>query len=161
GVQVSDLLPAGLAFVSATPSQGTYDSAAGLWSVGDLANSAAATLQIQATVNSPAAQTNTARVSHAHQFDPDPGNNTSSATATPQQADLAVGKSVSDATPNVGDTIPSPIRVTNNGPDTATGVVVSDTLPPQVQARSSSASQGSYDPATGTWAVGTLAVGET
>ena len=34
GVTVTDLLPAGLTFVSATPSQGTYAAATGLWTVG-------------------------------------------------------------------------------------------------------------------------------
>ncbi|MBP8297061.1 MAG: DUF11 domain-containing protein, partial [Burkholderiales bacterium] len=33
-VVVTDLLPAGLTFVSATPSQGTYDPVTGIWSVG-------------------------------------------------------------------------------------------------------------------------------
>ena len=40
GVAVTDLLPAGLSFVSATPSQGTYDSpgrACGLWGTSPLA----------------------------------------------------------------------------------------------------------------------------
>ena len=34
GVQVTDLLPAGLTFVSATPSQGSYDNVSGVWTVG-------------------------------------------------------------------------------------------------------------------------------
>jgi uncharacterized repeat protein (TIGR01451 family) len=33
-VVVNDLLPAGLTFVSATPSEGTYDSTSGMWTVG-------------------------------------------------------------------------------------------------------------------------------
>ena len=35
GVVLTDQLPAGLAFVSATPSQGTYVSATGVWTVGE------------------------------------------------------------------------------------------------------------------------------
>src|SRR5262249_57278998 len=104
-VTVSDMLPAGLSLVSATPSQGTYKSATGVWTVGTVDLSAARTLTLTAKVVSPQAQTNTASITHADQFDPDPNNNTASATATPQQADLALAKSVSDATPNVGDTI--------------------------------------------------------
>ena len=34
GVRVADLLPAGLTFVSATPSQGTYTPGSGVWTVG-------------------------------------------------------------------------------------------------------------------------------
>ena len=33
-VEVTDLLPAGVDFVSASPSQGTYNSGTGLWDVG-------------------------------------------------------------------------------------------------------------------------------
>ena len=37
GVQVTDLLPPGLTFVSATPSIGTYNSVTGVWNIGGLA----------------------------------------------------------------------------------------------------------------------------
>jgi uncharacterized repeat protein (TIGR01451 family) len=155
--QVTDLLPAGLALVSATPSQGTYVNTTGLWTVGTVANAAVATLQIQATVNSPNAQLNKATISHADQFDPDTGNNTASALESPQQADLAVGKSVSNPTPNVGDTITYTVHVTNNGPDAATGVTLQDVLPAGVSFQSSSATAGTFDPGTRTWTVGTVA----
>src|SRR6185436_12613353 len=62
GVSVSDSLPAGLTFVSATPSQGTYTSGTGVWAVGTLNNGANATLTIVATVTSAGAKTNTASV---------------------------------------------------------------------------------------------------
>ena len=42
---------------------------------------------------------------HSDQFDPNTGNNSASATITPQGADLQLTKSVSNATPNVGDTL--------------------------------------------------------
>src|SRR6185503_13011275 len=49
---VTDLLPSGYTFVSATPSQGSYVSGTGVWTVGALAagGNASATLQITATV---------------------------------------------------------------------------------------------------------------
>ena len=129
GVQVTDLLPAGLTFVSATPSQGTYDNVSGLWTVGTVSAVGSQTLSIVATVVSPAAQTNTGTISDADQFDPNTANNTASATETPQQADLSVTKTVSDATPNVGDQITFTVTLSNQGPDTATGVQVTDLLP--------------------------------
>ena len=117
-VQVTDLLPAGLTFVSATPSQGTYNSATGVWTAGtvDVAGGLR-TLVIRATVVSPSSRTNSATITRADQFDPNTGNNTATATETPQQADLVLSKSVDNPTPNVGDTITYTIALTDNGPD--------------------------------------------
>ncbi|TCZ75501.1 DUF11 domain-containing protein, partial [Paenibacillus albiflavus] len=47
----------------------------------------------------------------------------------PQQADLSITNTVNNATPNVGDTITITVTLTNNGPDSATGVVITDLLP--------------------------------
>jgi uncharacterized repeat protein (TIGR01451 family) len=121
GVFVTDLLPAGVSLVSANPSQGTYNPGSGVWNVGAVSSAVAQTLSITATVDSPAAQTNTGTISAADQFDPDAANNTASVTETPQQADLAVTKTVSNATPNVGDQITFTITLSNQGPDDATG----------------------------------------
>jgi uncharacterized repeat protein (TIGR01451 family) len=41
GVQVTEVLSAGLAFESAAQSQGAYDSATGIWTVGSIGNAAA------------------------------------------------------------------------------------------------------------------------
>src|SRR5262249_35850990 len=144
-----------------SPSQGTYNAATGLWDVGTLTSGEQETLQLQARVVSPATQINTASISHSDQFDPDAGNNTASAPETPQQADLQVGKSVSNPTPNVGDTITYTVTLTNNGPDDATGVTVQDVLSTRVSFRSSRLTRGSYDPASGIWTVGDLAAGAT
>jgi choice-of-anchor A domain-containing protein/uncharacterized repeat protein (TIGR01451 family) len=45
-VQATDLLPAGLIYVSNTASQGSYSNTTGLWTIGDLNNGAFATLTI-------------------------------------------------------------------------------------------------------------------
>jgi uncharacterized repeat protein (TIGR01451 family) len=71
--------------------------------------------------------------------------------------DLALSKFVDNATPSVGDTITYTIVVTNNGPEGATGVVVTDSLPAGVVFVSSTTSQGSYDSGTGLWNVGAVA----
>src|SRR5207253_5774380 len=84
-VQVTDVLPAGLTFVSATPSQGSYASGTGIWTVGTVDTLAARTLMLVAQVASANATTNTAAISRADQFDPNTGNNSASATETPQQ----------------------------------------------------------------------------
>lgn len=53
GVEITDLLPSGLDFVSANPSQGLYSDATGIWDfqTTQLAAAAMATLEITATVN--------------------------------------------------------------------------------------------------------------
>src|SRR5262249_56273095 len=102
------------------------------------------------------AQTNTARIPAATRFDPDRGNNSAGITATPQQADLALAKTVSDATPNVGDVITYTVTLTNNGPDAATGVTIDDLLPAGLSLVSATSSVGSYNGVTGVWTVGTL-----
>ena len=157
-VSVNDLLPTGLTFVRATPSQGMYVATTGIWMVGSLANGAQATLPIQAQVVSPNALTNTATVRHADQFDPDTGNNSDSVTETPQQADLALTKSIEDARPNVGDIVTFTVGLHNAGPDTATNVVVNDLLPTGLLLQTATSSPGtSYT--SGVWTVGTVTPG--
>jgi uncharacterized repeat protein (TIGR01451 family) len=155
-VTVTDLLPAGLSFVSATPSQGSYNSTTGLWTVGTATTGTPPTLLLQATVASPTPQTNTATISHTDQFDPNTANNSASATETPQQTDLALTKTVSDSAPNVGDTITFTVTLSNNGPDPATNLTVQDLLPAGLTFVSATPSQGNYNSTTGVWTVGTV-----
>ncbi len=54
-VQVTDVLPVGLSFVSDTTSQGDYDPTTGLWSVGTVNTADAQTLVIRALVLGPSA----------------------------------------------------------------------------------------------------------
>ena len=158
-VVVNDILPAGLTFVSASPSTGTY--AAGVWTVGTVAAGSSATLTVTATVDAPASPgipqpvTNTASVS-GREYDPDPSNNTDSATETPQYADLDITKVISDARLNVGEEVTFTIYLSNLGRDTATNVTVLDLLPSGLQFVSATASEGVYDDATGVWTVGTV-----
>jgi len=74
-VAVSDVLPAGLLFVSATPSQGAYVIGTGIWTVGTVDPASPQTLVIQAEVISPGPQVNTATITHSDQLDPNPSNN--------------------------------------------------------------------------------------
>ena len=68
---LTDLLPAGLSYVTDTESQGTYDPSSGLWAVGTVATGSPATLTLSARVDSPLAQTNAASVTRADQSDPE------------------------------------------------------------------------------------------
>jgi uncharacterized repeat protein (TIGR01451 family) len=71
---------------------------------------------------------------------------------TAQQANLAITKSVNNATPAVGANVVFTITVTNNGPNNATGVVVNDFLPDGMTYVSDDGA-GAYDPSTGLWTI--------
>ncbi len=75
GVSVRDVLPTGVTYVSHTGT-GSYDPVTGMWTIGDLAVNAAATLQITVKVTAEATITNTAEVWTSSLPDPDstPGN---------------------------------------------------------------------------------------
>jgi|GEM_PF-3055622 len=75
------------------------------------------------------------------------------------QPDLKLLKTASSSSVNSGQTLTYTITLTNEGTASATGVVIRDVLPAAVTYVSSSASQGSYNNATGLWTVGTVAVG--
>ena len=141
---------------------GTFNQSTGIWTIGTLNVGVPATLSIQAEVLAPAsgippAQTNTASIQTVDQYDPDPSNNSDTATETPQYADLKVTKTVSNPAPNVGSNVTFTIEVENLGADQATNVSVDDLLPAGLTFIS--ASSQAYDPGTGVWQVGTVDVG--
>jgi uncharacterized repeat protein (TIGR01451 family) len=88
GVTVRDALPAGLSFVSATATAGSYSNGSSTWTVGTLAAGATATLTLKATVTVASTFTNVAEVFTADQFDRDstPGN----AASTHEDDDASV-----------------------------------------------------------------------
>ena len=153
GVNVSDVLPEGLIYQSSSASAGSYVD--GKWSVGSLANGASATLDIVCRVNKTGSIKNVASVT-GNEFDINKKNNVDEKSINvPDAADLAIAKKSNISNPNYGDLIKWILTVRNNGPDTATNVVVSDVLPEGLILKSSN---GSY--VDGEWSVGTLNVGK-
>lgn len=160
-VVITDALPAGLAFVAATPSAGVYDQSSGNWTLaGPIAAGTAETLQMQARVLASGQRINTATRTGGDQLDPNPSNNSASVPINgAPAADVQVRKTVDNATPNLGSDVQFTITVHNNGPDDATGVVVSDALPAGLTFVSATPSQGTYDSASGAWDIGALTFG--
>jgi len=79
GIAVTDNQPSGLTFGAAIASQGSF--ASGVWTVGNIVAGSSATLMIPATVTNAASPiTNTASITAADQFDPNPMNNSASVT---------------------------------------------------------------------------------
>jgi len=87
GVSVTDVLPTGYTFISATPSTGTWSSSN--WFIGDLANGARVTLTIVATVNATGSYNNTASIS-GKENDPNLADNLSSVNANINHAPVAI-----------------------------------------------------------------------
>jgi uncharacterized repeat protein (TIGR01451 family) len=82
---------------------------------------------------------------------------------TPPSADLSIIKSDSPDPVAIGTNLTYVITVTNNGPDAAAGVIVTDTLPSNVTFVSATASQGSCSHAGGivTCGIGDMSNGAT
>ena len=66
-----------------------------------------------------------------------------------------------DATPGEGETVTFEITVTNDGPAQATNVSLTDLLPTGITYTTNTTTQGTYDPVTGLFDIGTLASGAT
>lgn len=166
-VALSDTLPAGVTFTSATSSQGTVTHTAGVVSgaLGTLAPGASATVTLLVGVNSATRGTitNTVNVT-ATETDSDPTNNTASqTTAINGSVDVAITKVDSVDPVIAGSALSYTIVVTNNGPSTATNVVVTDNLPTSLIFVSGNSSVGTVTNAGNavTATIGTLASGAT
>ena len=82
-VNVTDTLPAGATFVSATPSQGSCSGAATVTcALGSIVNGGTATIALRVTPTAAGPLSNTATVSDAPQVDPNSGNDTSMSSIT-------------------------------------------------------------------------------
>lgn len=161
-VTVDDVLPDAVTFVSATTSQGAYDPATGRWTIGVMVNGASATMTITGTVNRPGPFINVTRVTGVGLFDPNPVNDRDAIVRNSGQAvNLRVTKTALRPIVGIFENAPFLITVTNDGPSPATGVQVGDLLPAGLIYVESRPSQGSYDPASGMWTVGSLAATQT
>ena len=166
GVVVVDILPAGVNYVSDNAATllddlgaaTSYNVATGDWTIGTLNAGSSRTLTITVTVLVNGGQViNTAEIS-GNEPESDPSNNIDDAIISIDSADLSLIKSISTTTPQLGDFFTYTVTVSNAGPNTAFNVAVTDYLPSTVAYSSHITSQGSFNPATGVWTVGTLPV---
>ena len=170
-VDVTDLLPTGLSFVSAAPSAGAYDAVTGIWSVGNLAANSSATLDLIATVNA-LSVTNTAEITHSFAADPDstPDNGSTTedddASATVTVAPLADVSLTKQRTsgPDASGHTTFLLTLSNAGPSPSAGVRVTDHPPTgavfvSAAAQTSATLDGTFDGPTNVWTVPDLAPG--
>ena len=128
-VNVSDLLPAGLVYQSHTLNAGDYNPTTGLWSISGLSTTGGVYLDIIALVNATGFFNNTATLTQS--VYPQDAVNRSATLNVDPAAIISVTKT--DDTANhqadVGDKVTFTITVHNAGPDNATNVIITDTLP--------------------------------
>ncbi|MBI4813884.1 MAG: right-handed parallel beta-helix repeat-containing protein [Methanobacterium sp.] len=164
-VSLTDILVPG--FTPGTPSQGTYDSETGIWTIGTLADGTTATLNFTKVMTREDSGTTfcnnaTDFMSCTCMLDP----------VLNQQACIHVKKcnlSV-DVTPTlinttVGSIVTINYKVSNNGPDSANGVIINYVIPAGLEfisADSPDWAQPTYDAATRTltWILGDVPVGD-
>jgi uncharacterized repeat protein (TIGR01451 family) len=157
---VSDLLPQGLLLVGSSASQGSYNSATGVWTVGAVANGGSAQLVLTANATTTGTFSNTAAITASTPNDPNAANNVASVAISPlEAANLSIVTRVNNTTPLVGSNVVFTTTVTNNGPGSATAAQVADLFPSGFSIVSAQPSVGSYNAATGVWSIGTLANG--
>ncbi len=165
GVRVVDTLPAGVTFASATSSQGTVTGSGSTVTgeLGGLADDGQATITILADVAAAASGTlvNAATVT-GNETETNLNNNTDQVSTTVQpRVDLVIFKADSPDPVTAGGQLTYTLSVMNNGPSTATGVTVVDTLPAGITYQSATATQGTVNRSgnTVTANVGQLASG--
>ena len=167
-VIVSDPLPPGLRFVSADPTAGEYQDAAGLWSIPRIEAGQFDELRLVAAVTSSEATTNFAEIIQSRQIDPNstPGNNAieeddfSFATVTPRVVDISVSGTIDDDSPLEGQTIQIAFTATNDGSGDGTGLEFDVPLPAGLTLVSSQPQTGSFNSNTQRWSVAELAAGQ-
>nr|WP_299487515.1 gliding motility-associated C-terminal domain-containing protein [uncultured Allomuricauda sp.] len=177
GVVITDLLPLGYTYQSHVVTAGTYDVSTGAWSInGTIFNQNTESLVVLATVNAPTGTTdeylNVAIITASDLADPDSDigqgigvddfsdgladDDEATVVVTPQTTDIAVTKTVDNASPNIGGQVVFTITLTNQGAVTATNVGIEEIIPSGYRLITSQASTGVYDEISGFWEVASL-----
>ena len=162
-VYVDDLLPKGLEIVGyPIPSRNTrYDRISGKWTIGNLDVGEYVTLIISTKVTISAGNITNVAVVNSTTPDPDLSNNKDNDTIY-FNPDVSITKLVSTKNTYYGDIVSWTINVTNNGPNTATGVYVIDKIIINgLRYINSTYTKGTgYNPVSGRWTIGNLNEGE-
>ena len=150
GVKIYDMLPKGFVYLNSSKAY-----ANGVINIGNLAVGDKVVVEIYSRANVTGNYVNVAKV-NGSEYDHDLSNNQDDASVYVKPAtDLLVMKDVDNASPNFGDNVTWILTAYNNGPDSATGVVVRDVLPKSLIWVGDDGS-GKYDHNSGVWNIGNL-----
>lgn len=144
GVTVKENLPDNASLVESSATQGKFDAGTGVWTVGDIAANAEATLTLKMKVSADALNGDkvknsvVATVPNDDPKDPDPEDETETEVRYPI---LTVAKTIMQPSRNAdgeyvvreGDTVRYEIKVTNIGQGDANTIVLKDVLPDGLQ----------------------------
>jgi uncharacterized repeat protein (TIGR01451 family) len=161
---VSDVLPPGLQYLS---SSGSYNSKTGQWSFNPGAAGTISNLVINVMANNPGTFTNTATIISSSPTDTNAANNTASASVTVTnpilpQADLQISQSVSPSVVNTNGQVSFYITLQNNGPGSATNIIVQVNPPAGLSLVYSNVYPGTmFNAGTGAWSIPSLNNGAT
>lgn len=158
-VDVREILPEGFEIVDYAVTKGEFGD--NVWYIPVMAEGAKETLTIKVKLDRNGTFTNIVNVT-SRENDTDLTNNVANRTiAVKNYVDLEVTKTSDVKKIKVGDTVVWTITVQNKGIINATGVRATDKLPSGLKYISHSSDKGEYDPITGVWSIGELAVNET
>lgn len=157
-VLVSEVLPSGLKLINFKASVGSYSK--GVWNVGTLDNGTSETLELTTKVTILNGKIKNIASVTTDSYDSNKTNNNDSKTVNVKSlADLELTKQVNVKKVKIGDIIIWTITVTNNGPNRAVNVRVSDLIVEgKAEYVSSQVSKGTFDGFI--WIIGDLDVGE-
>ncbi len=164
GTELRVILPAELSLVDAQSTQGFFDGGSGRWFVGDLNPAAVASLDLRTVVVGGTAGNQAvveSRLVAVDQIDLDSSNDRASVAFTVAWVDVEITADLSNPRPLNGDLVHLIVRARNLAPFDAVGVVVADSLPPELLYLSDLPSAGTYDAVNGIWNLGQLAAGAT
>lgn len=183
GVVAQDNLPGGIEITNVA-SDGAFNTATGVWTIGEIGVGHTASLWIDFTFEDQGLYTNTAEVTALDQLDEDSSDDADECgffvfedrvvpDFVPEQspggitdrgnrfsADVAITKDVDLETAAAGNVVTYTIMAENKGPHSTAKVQVTDHLPACLTFVSAEADRGAYDPDTWIWDIGALKVGE-
>jgi len=131
GVTITDVLPAGAAFISASNPLGTFSQTNGIvtCNISSLASNATGTITITVRPTAAGTVTNSASItSTADEITP-ANNSASLVTTVTAAADLGISQNAAPGSAQVLSNFTFTITVTNRGPSSAANVIITNVLP--------------------------------